>query len=58
MTTPFTLTQLRYFAAVAEADSMTAAARELMITQSALSTERFAAHLHLRWRNILARRRR
>ncbi|UYM04140.1 LysR family transcriptional regulator [Solicola gregarius] len=36
--TPFTLTQLRYFAAVAEADSMTAAARELMITQSALST--------------------
>ncbi|HLR84569.1 MAG TPA: LysR family transcriptional regulator [Nocardioidaceae bacterium] len=36
--TPFTLTQLRYFAAVADADSMTAAARELMITQSALST--------------------
>ena len=37
-TTPFTLTQLRYFAAVAEADSMTAASRDLMITQSALST--------------------
>ncbi|UPK76263.1 LysR family transcriptional regulator [Nocardioidaceae bacterium SCSIO 66511] len=36
--TQFTLTQLRYFAAVADAESMTAAARELLITQSALST--------------------
>ncbi|GLY69685.1 LysR family transcriptional regulator [Amycolatopsis taiwanensis] len=34
----FTLTQLRYFAAAAELGSMTAASRELMVSQSAVST--------------------
>lgn len=34
----FTLTQLRYFAAAAELGSMTAASRELMVSQSAIST--------------------
>lgn len=34
----FTLTQLRYFAAAAEHLSMTAASRQLMISQSAIST--------------------
>lgn len=34
----FTLVQLRYFAAAAEQGSMTAAARELMVSQSAVST--------------------
>ncbi|HVQ86554.1 MAG TPA: LysR family transcriptional regulator [Actinomycetes bacterium] len=34
----FTLVQLRYFAAAAELGSMTAAARELMVSQSAVST--------------------
>lgn len=39
----FTLVQLRYFAAAAELGSMTAAARELMVSQSAISTA--VAHL-------------
>jgi DNA-binding transcriptional LysR family regulator len=34
----FTLTQLRYFAAAAENGSMTAASRQLMVSQSAIST--------------------
>lgn len=34
----FTLVQLRYFAAAAELGSMTAASRELMVSQSAVST--------------------
>lgn len=34
----FTLTQLRYFATAAELGSMTAASRELMVSQSAIST--------------------
>jgi DNA-binding transcriptional LysR family regulator len=34
----FTLTQLRYFAAAAELGSMTAASRQLMVSQSAVST--------------------
>ena len=34
----FTLTQLRYFAAAAEQGSMTAASRQLMVSQSAIST--------------------
>jgi DNA-binding transcriptional LysR family regulator len=34
----FTLTQLRYFAAAAELGSMTAASRQLMVSQSAIST--------------------
>lgn len=34
----FTLTQLRYFAAAAEHGSMTAASRQLMVSQSAIST--------------------
>jgi len=34
----FTLTQLRYFAAAAELGSMTAASKELMVSQSAVST--------------------
>jgi len=34
----FTLVQLRYFAAAAEHGSMTAASRELMVSQSAIST--------------------
>ncbi|MFD0476433.1 LysR family transcriptional regulator [Nonomuraea thailandensis] len=34
----FTLVQLRYFAAAAELGSMTAAARELVVSQSAVST--------------------
>lgn len=38
MPRPFTLTQLRYFAVVAEVENMTAAAERLRITQSALST--------------------
>jgi DNA-binding transcriptional LysR family regulator len=39
MKTPsFTLVQLRYFAAAAEHGSMTAAARELVVSQSAVST--------------------
>lgn len=38
MPKPFTLTQLRYFAVVAEVENMTAAAERLRITQSALST--------------------
>lgn len=38
MAKPFTLTQLRYFAVVAELENMTAAAERLMVTQSALST--------------------
>lgn len=37
MAKPFTLVQLRYFSAVAAAESMTAASRELNVTQSALS---------------------
>ena len=37
MAKPFTLTQLRYFAVVAELENMTAAAQRLMVTQSALS---------------------
>lgn len=44
MTTPnFTLVQLRYFLAAAEAGSMTAASRRLMVSQSAISTA--VAHL-------------
>jgi DNA-binding transcriptional LysR family regulator len=39
----FTLVQLRYFLAVAEAGSMTAASRTLMVSQSAISTA--VAHL-------------
>ncbi len=39
----FTLVQLRYFAAAAELGSMTAAARALMVSQSAISTA--VAHL-------------
>ena len=35
---PFTLVQLRYFAAAVECGSMTAASRELMVSQSAVST--------------------
>lgn len=35
---PFTLVQLRYFAAAAELGSMTAAAKQLLISQSAIST--------------------
>ncbi len=35
---PFTLTQLRYFVAAAEAASMTDAARRLLVSQSAVST--------------------
>jgi len=35
---PFTLVQLHYFAAAVEYGSMTAAARELMVSQSAIST--------------------
>ena len=35
---PFTLNQLRYFAVVAELESMTRAAARLMVTQSAVST--------------------
>lgn len=38
MSKPFTLTQLRYFSAVAESESMTAASKRLMVTQSAMST--------------------
>ncbi|MDQ0769469.1 DNA-binding transcriptional LysR family regulator [Pseudarthrobacter defluvii] len=38
MARPFTLTQLRYFAVVAELESMTAAAERLLVTQSTLST--------------------
>ncbi|NKX55159.1 LysR family transcriptional regulator [Arthrobacter mobilis] len=38
MPKPFTIVQLRYFAAVAESENMTAAAERLGITQSALST--------------------
>lgn len=38
MNRPFTLTQLRYFAAVVRLRSMTAAAAELLVTQSAVST--------------------
>ncbi len=38
MAKPFTLTQLRYFAVVAELESMTAAAARLLVTQSTLST--------------------
>jgi DNA-binding transcriptional LysR family regulator len=34
----FTLTQLRYFAAAADLGSMTAASKELMVSQSAIST--------------------
>ena len=34
----FTLVQLRYFAAAAELGSMTAAARQLRVSQSAVST--------------------
>ena len=37
MPKPFTLTQLRYFAAVAELENMTAAAERMLVTQSALS---------------------
>ena len=37
MAKPFTLTQLRYFAVVAELENMTAAAEQLHVTQSALS---------------------
>ncbi|GAB3135593.1 LysR family transcriptional regulator [Tsukamurella serpentis] len=37
MAADFTLTQLRYFVAVAEAGSMTAAARKLSVTQSTVS---------------------
>lgn len=39
----FTLVQLRYFAAAAELGSMTAAARQLLVSQSAISTA--VAHL-------------
>jgi DNA-binding transcriptional LysR family regulator len=35
---PFTLVQLHYFAAAVECGSMTAASRELMVSQSAIST--------------------
>jgi len=35
---PFTLVQLHYFAAAVECGSMTAASRELMVSQSAVST--------------------
>lgn len=38
MAKPFTLTQLRYFAVVAELENMTAASERLMVTQSTLST--------------------
>ncbi|WP_125609660.1 LysR family transcriptional regulator [Specibacter cremeus] len=38
MAKPFTLTQLRYFAVVARLRSMTGAAAELLVTQSAVST--------------------
>ncbi len=38
MAKPFTLTQLRYFAVVAELENMTAAAERLLVTQSTLST--------------------
>ena len=38
MPKPFTLTQLRYFAAVADAESMTVASERLLVTQSAVST--------------------
>jgi DNA-binding transcriptional LysR family regulator len=38
MAKPFTLTQLRYFAVVAELENMTAAADRLLVTQSTLST--------------------
>lgn len=38
MARPFTLTQLRYFAVVAELESMTHAAKRLLVTQSAVST--------------------
>ena len=38
MPKPFTLTQLRYFAVVAELENMTAAAERLLVTQSTLST--------------------
>lgn len=38
MAADFTLTQLRYFVAVAEAGSMTAATRKLSVTQSTLSS--------------------
>ncbi|WGW11652.1 LysR family transcriptional regulator [Saxibacter everestensis] len=38
MPRPFTLTQLRYFQAVAELESMTAASERLLVTQSAVST--------------------
>ncbi len=38
MAKPFTLTQLRYFAVVAELENMTAAAEVLKVTQPALST--------------------
>ena len=38
MAKPFTLTQLRYFAVVAELQNMTAAAERLLVTQSTLST--------------------
>lgn len=37
MAKPFTLTQLRYFAVVAELENMTAAAEQLHVTQSTLS---------------------
>ena len=37
MSNDFTLTQLRYFMAVAEAGSMTAAAQSLSVTQSTVS---------------------
>ena len=36
----FTLVQLRYFAAAAELGSMTGAARELMVSQSAMMPPR------------------
>ena len=35
---PFTLVQLHYFAAAVECGSMTAASRELMVSQPAIST--------------------
>lgn len=38
MAKQFTLTQLRYFNAVAQLENMTAAAEQLLVTQSALST--------------------
>lgn len=38
MPKPFTLTQLRYFAVVAELENMTSAAERLLVTQSTLST--------------------